>query len=211
MKPPLKNSALQLLQINSSGRRGGSATRELSNALIEQLASRHGPVAVTDRDLANGLPFVSEDWIAANAIAHEDRTSVQRDVLALSDALVSELKASDVVVIGAPIYNFGVPATLKAWFDMVARARVTFRYTDDGPRGLLTGKKAYVVIASGGVPVDSPMDFATPWLRQVLAFIGITDIEVIDASRINTRGAAALEDAHKQIAAVIGDSPKRAA
>ena len=127
-----------------------------------------GEIELTRRDLSKGIPLVDEAWINANFTAEEDRTAQQREALAESDALVAELRAADVVVIGSPIYNFGVPAALKAWVDMIARARLTFRYTAEGPKGLLEGKKAYVVIASGGVPVDSSVDFATPYLRQAL-------------------------------------------
>ena len=114
--------------------------------------------------------------------------------------LIAELKAADVVVIGAPIYNFGIPAALKAWVDMIARARKTFRYTSEGPEGLLKGKKAYVVIASGGMPVDSDMDFATPYLRQVLGFIGITDVEVIAADALGNGMDKKLDEARAKIA-----------
>ena len=115
------------------------------------------------------------------------RTDAQRETLSGSDVLVAELKAADQIVIGAPIYNFSIPAALKAWIDQVARARETFRYTEAGPEGLLTGKTAWLVIASGGVPMDSAMDFATPYLRHVLGFLGIVDVRVIDASRWDFR------------------------
>ena len=103
------------------------------------------------------------------------------------------------LVIGLPLYNFGVPASLKAWVDLVARARVPFRYTETGSEGLLRGKKAYVVVASGGVPVDSPVDFATPYLRHALAFLGITDVEVVAADRQNVVGQVAVQAARAQI------------
>ena len=131
-------------------------------------------------------------------------------MLAASDALVEELRGADVVVIGSPIYNFGVPAALKAWVDMIARARLTFRYTPEGPRGLLDGKKAYVVIASGGVPVDSPVDFATPYLRQALRFVGITDVDVIAADQLNKAGDDSIDTARMRIAELIHTNPARA-
>ena len=160
------------------------------------------------RDLIDGIGFVDESWIAANFTAAEERTVTQRERLSESDQLVAELQAADVVVIGAPVYNFGVPATLKAWVDQVARARVTFRYTDAGPEGLLEGKKAYVVIASGGVPVDSAVDFATPYLRHALGFLGIHDVEVIAADRLNVRGDEAVDEARRDIAERIHTSPR---
>ena len=124
----------------------------------------------------------------------------QHAKLGESAAMVAELQQADVIVIGAPIYNFGVPASLKAWVDMIARARLTFRYTEQGAEGLLKGKKAYVVVASGGVPVDSPADFATPYLRQALKFIGITDVEVIAADRLNENSADSIDAARVRIA-----------
>jgi FMN-dependent NADH-azoreductase len=123
------------------------------------------------------------------------RSDTQVAELAVSDALVAELEAADVIVIGAPIYNFSIPAVLKAWIDMVARAGVTFRYGEDGPEGLLNNKKAYVVMASGGVPIGSAMDFASPYLRHLLGFIGIHDVEFISAAEVK-------EDSHRLDAAL---------
>jgi FMN-dependent NADH-azoreductase len=105
-----------------------------------------------------------------------------------------------VIVIGVPVYNFGVPAALKAWVDMIARARSTFRYSDQGPVGLLQGKKVFLVVASGGVAVDSDIDFATPYMRQALRFLGITDIDVIAADQQIQRGSDAMSSARKEIA-----------
>lgn len=104
--------------------------------------------------------------------------------LALSDTLVGELKSADTIVIGTPVYNFAVPAALKAWIDLVARARETFQYTEDGPVGLLQGKKAYVIIASGGTKVGSEIDFAGNYLKHVLGFIGITDVTIVAADQL---------------------------
>ena len=153
------------------------------------------------------MAFVDDAWIAANGRAENDRSDRDRAALAESDRLVEELVAADVVVIGAPIYNFGVPAVLKAWIDMIARARVTFRYTENGPKGLLEGKKAYVIVASAGVPVDSPVDFATPYLRHALGFVGITDVEVIAADRHGHDHAAALDSGRARIADLIHTQP----
>ena len=119
--------------------------------------------------------------------------------LAESDTLVAELEAADVLVIGTPIYNFAIPAALKAWFDQVARPRVTFRYTEDGSVGLLGGKKAYIVVASGGVPVGSPVDFATPYIRHMLGFLGISDVEIVAADSLLSRGDEAIEAARTDI------------
>jgi len=197
------NGKLKVLEVSGSGRQADSVSRRLSQDIIAALESRHGDVDVTRRDLADGIGLVDEAWIAANFTAEEERTAAQRERLATSDALVAELQQADVVVIGAPIYNFSVPAALKAWVDMIARARLTFRYTENGPEGLLQGKKAYVVIASGGVAVDSAVDFATPYLRQVLRFVGITDVEVVAADQLNQKADAAIDAARVQIADLI--------
>ena len=199
---------LKILEVAASGRSEGSVSRMLSTDLIGALEERHGNIELTRRDLNKGLPFVDEAWINANFTAPEERSAEQRATLAESDALVGELKAADVLVIGAPIYNFGVPAALKAWIDMVARARLTFRYTENGPKGLLEGKKAYIIIASGGVPVDSAVDFATPYLRHALAFIGITDVEVIAAEQLNSKAEESIDAARVRIAELIHTAPR---
>jgi FMN-dependent NADH-azoreductase len=200
--------APKVLKIDSSGRRNGSTTRALTGDLVSALEQRHGGIDLVERDLSSGLPFVDERWIGANFTPAEERSDEHRQTLAESDRLVAELKAADVIVIGAPVYNFGVPAVLKAWIDMIARARLTFRYTPNGPEGLLEGKKAYLVMSSGGTPVDSDIDFATPYLRHALRFVGITDVEVIAADRVNARGADALDAARMQIAELIHTAPQ---
>lgn len=208
MQDTRPNTPLKILEVAASGRSEGSVSRMLSTDLIGALEERHGNIELTRRDLNKGLPFVDEAWINANFTAPEERSAEQRATLAESDALVAELKAADVLVIGAPIYNFGVPAALKAWIDMVARARLTFRYTENGPKGLLEGKKAYIIIASGGVPVDSAVDFATPYLRHALAFIGITDVEVIAAEQLNSKAEESIDAARVRIAELIHTAPR---
>jgi FMN-dependent NADH-azoreductase len=197
------NGELRILEVSASGRQTDSVSRMLSRDIIAALESRHGDVDITRRDLAEGIGLVDEAWISANFTAEEERTAAQRERLFASDVLVTELRQADVVVIGAPIYNFGVPAALKAWVDMIARARLTFRYTENGPEGLLQGKKAYVVIASGGVPVDSAADFATPYLRQALRFVGITDVEVVAADQLNMKATDSIDEARVRIAELI--------
>ena len=208
MQDTNRNTPLNVLEVAASGRNDGSVSRMLSADLIAALEERHGRITLTRRDLNKGLSLVDEAWINANFTAAEERSAEQRAVLAESDALVAELKAADVLVIGAPIYNFGVPAALKAWIDMVARARLTFRYTENGPKGLLDGKKAYLVVASGGVPVDSAVDFATPYLRHALAFIGIDDIEVIAAEQLNSKAEESIDAARVRIAELVHTAPR---
>ncbi len=190
----------QVLLVNSSGRVHDSVSRSLTGDVVRALEIRYGGIQVKSRDLADGVPFVDEAWIDANFTAPEARTDRQRETLAPSDRLVEELMDADIVVIGAPIYNFGVPAALKAWIDMITRAKQTFRYTESGSEGLLTGKTAYVVVASGGVAVGSAADFATPYLRHALQFIGIANVDIINADRVISRGEDALDDARVQIA-----------
>ena len=200
---------LRVLEINASGRHAGSVSRRLAGELIDTLEQRYGTATRTTLDLAEGLPLVNDAWIGANFTADDERSAAQKEALAQSDQLVQQLIDADVVVIGTPIYNFGIPASLKAWIDMIARARLTFAYTTSGPVGLLKGKKAFVVVTSGGVPVGSAVDFATPYLRQVLKFIGIDDVEVIAADRLNTDADAALERARLQISATATVEPSR--
>ncbi len=194
---------LRILAIEASARQQGSISRELTADLIAALEQRHGDVQIRRRDLSTGLPFVDEDWVAANYTAAEQRSGAQREKLALSDELVDEVAAADVLVIGAPMYNFSVPAVLKAWVDMIARAQLTFHYTENGPVGLLEDKKTYVITPSGGVPVGSAVDFATPYLRHVLGFVGITDIEVIGAQGADRGNEQALDDARARIAELV--------
>lgn len=197
------SNSLRILRVDASARVEGSVSRQLADALISELGERAPAVSVVQRDVSLGLPFVDAAWVGANLTDPAARTAEQRQVLAHSDSLVEELTAADVLVVATPIYNFGVPASLKAWIDQVARARLTFRYTESGPVGLLSGKKAYIVMASGGTEVGGGIDFATPWLRFVLGFLGITDVEVIAADRGMLRGDAARENAAKRIVEVL--------
>jgi len=199
----MTEKTLQILELSSSGRQDGSITRQLSNELIATLEDRHGSVDITRRNLGAGVPFLDEAWIEANFTPDEDRTQKHRETLAYSDELVDELKKTDTLVIGVPVYNFSIAATLKAWIDMIARARLTFRYTDNGPVGLLQGKKAYLVVATGGVPVGSAMDFATPYLRQALSFVGITDVEIIAADGVNNNAEESMDRARAHIAEAV--------
>lgn len=192
----------RILQLHASGRRADSTSRLLSDELVRAIAQGEDTPSIVVRDLADGVPHVNEAWIEANLTPAEERNAAQREALAVSDSLVAELRDADVIVIGVPIYNFGVPAALKAWIDMIARARLTFRYTHNGPEGLLNDKKAYLVVTSGGVAVDSLTDFATPYLRQVLGFVGIDDVEVVNVERINQRGDEAIHAARRQIEAL---------
>jgi|TARA_R110001599_G_scaffold333238_1_gene549130 FMN-dependent NADH-azoreductase len=187
-----------ILRIDASARKVGSSSRALTDALIEKLA----PANIVSRDLTDTLPFVTEQWVHANFTDEAERSDEQKAELALSDSLVEELFAADILVIGVPIYNFGVPAALKAWIDMVARARKTFHYTANGPEGLLSGKKAYVLMASGGTEVGSEIDFASGYLRHILGFIGIDDVTIVAADQQMMKGEAAVDQALAEVARI---------
>ena len=200
MTPPLSAaSSLNVLRVDASARVEGSITRNLADQLITGLKQHAPMLTVTHRDVAQGLPFVDADWVHANFTDPDARSDAQRQTLSGSDALVAEAMNADVWIIGAPIYNFGVPASLKAWVDQIARARLTFHYTEQGPQGLLTGKKVYILTATGGTEVGSEIDFATPWLKFVLGFLGITDVETIAADRAMMRGDEARKNAEDRI------------
>jgi FMN-dependent NADH-azoreductase len=184
-----------VLHIDSSARRTGSVSRDLTAQIVERLDAAE----VIRRDLATPLPLLDETWINANFTPADQRSDEQTQLLAQSDALVEELKAADTLVIGAPIYNFSVPAGLKAWIDLVARVGLTFTYTDQGPVGLLEGKRAIIAVASGGTEAGSAIDFATGYLRHMLGFMGITEVEIVAADTLAIDEGAALAKAKAQI------------
>ncbi len=174
----------QILRIDASARKSGSITRELNDTIVERFLA-DGNTTVSVRDLADeALPQLTENWIGANFTKPEERSQDQKEALALSDSLIAEINSADVLLIGLPIYNFGVPAALKAWVDLVARAGVTFKYSETGPVGLLEGKRAIVTVASGGTAMGSDIDFATGYIRHVLGFIGIKDVVFIAADQM---------------------------
>jgi FMN-dependent NADH-azoreductase len=187
----------RILQIDASARYEGSVTRELTTRIVKTLGGD-----VTTRDLNTAIPHVDETWVGANFTPAEARSDAQRATLALSDTLIGEIEAADVLVIGTPVYNFGIPASLKAWIDMIARAGVTFRYTENGPEGLLKGKRAIIALSTGGTPVGSEIDFASGYLRHILGFIGIDDVEVVAADRVMADADAAMAQATAQIDAL---------
>lgn len=190
----------KILRIDASARHAGSISRDLADQLIAKLQARTSGADVVVRDLAlNPPPQVTQDWVHANFTDEAARSSEQHAALTTSDALIAELEAADTLVIAAPIYNFGIPAALKAWVDLIARARKTFRYTETGPVGLLTGKKAYIVMASGGTAVGSEMDFASGYLRHILGFVGITDVLIVAADQLMIDADAALAKANAHI------------
>ena len=188
-----------ILRIDASARKTGSVSRDL----VGKIVSRIDGARVITRDLADmPVPQIDEAWITASFTPSDQRTEEQATALALSDELVAEIKAADILVIGLPIYNFGVPSALKAWIDQVARAGVTFRYTENGPVGLLENKRAIVAVASGGTEAGSEVDFATGYIRHVLGFIGITDVAFVAADRLMLDEAGALASADARLEAL---------
>jgi FMN-dependent NADH-azoreductase len=184
-----------LLQIKSSLFSDDGQTSRLADRFVAAWREANPDGRVIVRDLARDpVPHLDAARFGAFGAKAEERTPEQTAVVAFSDALVAELRRADVVVLGVPMYNFGVPSTLKAYFDHIARAGVTFRYTEDGPVGLLTGKKAFVFSARGGRYAGTPRDTQTAFLRNFLGFLGMGDVEFVYAEGLAT-GAAAREEA----------------
>ncbi|MGR7921177.1 FMN-dependent NADH-azoreductase [Zobellella denitrificans] len=177
-----------------------------SAKLIDYMIERAGAERVQIRDLA-AEPLPMLDGAGAMALRGGDQLSEQQQaLLALSDGLVEELQAADTLIIAAPMYNFHIPVQLKAWIDLVCRAGVTFRYTEQGPEGLVKGKKAVVVTTRGGMHKDSPTDLITPYLRTVLGFIGITEVEFVYAEALNMgedAQKAGLDQARQSLEALV--------
>lgn len=187
--------AQTVLNIQASARHDDSVTRQLSDTILTKLDADK----VINRDLAQGIPLVDAAWLEANFTAFENRTQSQHRTLGFSDELIEEIKQANTLLIGAPIYNFTVPAALKAWIDQIARAGVTFKYTPDGPVGLLSGKRAIIVIASGGTKVGSTIDYASDYLKHIMGFIGITEVDIVSADALSTNADKKLAAAHEAI------------
>lgn len=194
---------MNILQVNSSPRVDASQSTQLANALTERLVARHPGARVVVRDLArNPHPELDEAALQAIFTPAEQRSASQAERVALDDALITEIQAADVVVVGAPMYNFGVSAQLKNWIDAISRAKVTFRYTENGAEGLLKNKKVYLVLTRGGVYRDTPADSQVPYLKTVFGFLGMTDLNFVYAEGLALGDDAlqsAIASAHTQI------------
>jgi FMN-dependent NADH-azoreductase len=189
---------MQILQINSSARSAGANSTRLADAITARLKAANPAAVVELRDLAaNPHPVLDEAALGALFTPAEQRTPEQAARVALDDALIAQVQSADAIVLGVPMYNFGVPVQLKTWIDAIARAGVTFRYTENGPEGLLKGKKVYVALARGGIYRDTPADSQVPYLKGVLGFLGMTDVEFIYAEGL----AMGPESADKAFAA----------
>lgn len=178
-----------VLIIESSARQQDSVSRQLTQTFITQWQSAHPNDTITMRDLAvNPVPHLDANLLGGWMKPAEQRSDSEQASLERSDQLTDELLAADVLVMAAPMYNFAIPSTLKAWLDHVLRAGVTFKYTATGPQGLLTGKRAYVLTARGGIHAGASTDHQEPYLRQVMGFIGIHDVTFIHAEGLNLGG-----------------------
>ena len=195
-----------LLKINASLFSVNGQSSQLTERFAAAWQASHPGSRVVERDLAaNPVPHLDGARFMAFLAKPEERSAEQQAVVDFSDALIAELRAADAVVIGLPMYNFGIPSQLKAYFDHIARAGVTFRYTANGPEGLITGKKVYVLATRGGVYAGTPQDSQTAYVRDFLGFIGITDLEFIYAEGLNMGDEsknAALAQAHQSLAAL---------
>jgi len=195
---------MTLLQINTSLFSNSGQSTRLADQFIAGRQAGDPELDVVVRDLAREpVPHLTAERFQAFLAKPEARTPAQHAIVAESDTLIDELKAADIIVIGLPMYNFGVPSQLKSYFDHIARAGVTFRYTDKGPVGLLAGKKAYVFATRGGLYAGTPRDLETSYVRQFLEFVGITDVEFVYAEGLaisETSKQAALARAANTIA-----------
>lgn len=197
---------MNVLQINSSARTTGSHSTRLADDIVQRLKGAR----LTLRDLGKQpLPALDEATLQALFTPAAHRTPAQAERVAQDDALIAEVQAADVLVLGVPMYNFGVPAALKNWIDAISRAGVTFKYTDKGPIGLLTGKKVYVALARGGIYRDTPADSQVPYLKWMLGFLGMTDVQFFYAEGLAMGPEAeqkALASATAQIDRAFGES-----
>jgi FMN-dependent NADH-azoreductase len=189
---------MKIYQIDSSARKEGSTSRALAKKLLDKIKKPGDEVIY--RDLDDEMVFVSGLTESGMKIKEEDQTEHHKKMFELSDKLVQELKESDIIIISAPIYNYGPPATLKAWSDLAARIGETFKFRSDGRReGLLKNKKAYLVITSGGTKINGAEDFLTPWLKFVLNFFGIEKVEFIGADQMALDYEKSIKEAEEQI------------
>ena len=189
-----------ILHITASIRNGDSVSRSLGTKLVEGLAAKQDAKVVHRDPSKNHIPFIDAERFAANLAPYAERSPEQHELARIADELIDELQTADTIVFSVPVYNFSVPATVKAWADLVARAGTTFRYTENGPEGLLTGKKVYIVAASGGTAMGSEIDFMSPWLKFFLGFLGMHDVELVAADGIMGQGGEEkIAEAHEEV------------
>jgi FMN-dependent NADH-azoreductase len=199
-----------VLRVSSSILGENSASSLLTQELVEALAGKNESFIVTERNFSQTpIPHLDEQWLQALHADADSRSTEQQAKVAFSDGLIDEVIAADTLIIALPMYNFTVPSMLKAWIDHVARAGVTFAYTEQGPKGLLKDKKVYLVASTGGVHEVGVSDFLRPYMKLVMGFIGLTDVEIITASGLNLgpeQREAGLNAARKQIASLVAQA-----
>ncbi|WP_025898364.1 FMN-dependent NADH-azoreductase [Sneathiella glossodoripedis] len=189
----------QILQITSSILGDGSQSTAISKRVVDQLLSNHSDAKLVTRDLErNPVPHLDSERLASFNLGAEELNDVQREALNLSNSLIADVQDADIIVLGIPMYNFAIPSQLKSWFDYIARAGITFRYTESGPEGLLKGKKVYAIVTSGGFYKGTAQDGITPYLDTILGFLGLDDVEYIHAEGLNIDDASR-DRAAKQI------------
>jgi FMN-dependent NADH-azoreductase len=193
-----------LLQINASLNNDNGQSSQLANQFVAAFHKRRPEAKIVVRDVASvePVPHLDAERFGAFITKPEERTAAQRSVVVYSDILINELKQADVIVLGLPMYNFGVPSQLKAYFDHVARAGVTFKYTEKGPVGQLTGKKVYVFAARGGLYAGTPMDTQTSYVRDFLRFLGMIDVEFVYAEGLAISPTSKQEGLAKAVAEI---------
>lgn len=195
---------MNILHIDSAITGDASVSRKLTADIVAKLTAANSDATVTYRDLNEGVPAIDTDWFAAVRMAPENPTPDQQRLIDISDAYLAEVQAADVLVIGLPIYNFTLSAQLKNWLDQIARAGKSFRYTAEGPEGLLKGKRAIVAYSAAGTPMGSDLDHASGYVRFILGFMGITDVDFVAADRLamdRDAGLARAQDALEKLAA----------
>jgi FMN-dependent NADH-azoreductase len=173
-----------ILRVEASIKGEASVSRKLTDRLIARLLDANADASLVSRDLSAGIKPIDANWIGAVFTPADQRSPEQAEIVAYADELLDEVKAADIIVIGMPVYNFGVPSQLKSWFDQLARRGETFVYTEAGPKGLLEGKKAIIAMASDGTPKGSPVDFASGYVKHMLGFFGVTEVETVAADAI---------------------------
>ena len=191
-----------ILRVESSIKGEASVSRKLTDRIVARLTAADPDATVTLRDLSTGVPHIDGDWIGAVYTPAEARSPEQADRATYSDTLLAEIRAADTLVIALPVYNFGVPAPLKGWIDHLARKGETFQYTEAGPEGLLKGKRAIIALSSDGTKIGSEIDFASGYIRHMLGFFGITDVDFIAADQMVFGPEETLKKAEAQIDAL---------
>ena len=189
---------MKIYQIDCSAKKKGSVSRDLAKKLLNKIKKSQDSIVY--RNLDEEMLFLSGLTESGMSISDNERTEHHKKMFELSDKLVNELKESDIIIISAPIYNYGPPATLKAWSDLAARIGETFRFKPNGRReGLLKNKRAYLIITSGGTKLNGKEDFLTPWLKFILNFFGIEKVDVISADQMALDYEKSIKDAEEQI------------